>query len=85
MVVEVKPATAHKGEALRRLSGMPPFAGRRPLMLGDDTTDEDAFAAAAALGGLAVKVGPGASAARLRAADPAAVRAWLTREAAGPS
>ncbi|HET9068110.1 MAG TPA: trehalose-phosphatase [Amaricoccus sp.] len=86
MVVEVKPAAAHKGEALRRLSLAPPFAGRRPLMLGDDTTDEDAFAAAQTLGGLAVKIGPGASAARLRAPDPAAVRAWLTREAAdGPS
>jgi trehalose 6-phosphate phosphatase len=54
-------------------------------MLGDDTTDEDAFAAAQTLGGLAVKIGPGASAARLRAPDPAAVRAWLIREAAdGP-
>ena len=53
-------------------------------MLGDDTTDEDAFAAAQALGGLAVKVGPGPTAARLRAPDPAAVRAWLAREAGRP-
>ena len=51
-------------------------------MLGDDTTDEDAIVAALALGGLGVKVGPGPSAARLRAPDPAAVRAWLGREAA---
>ena len=51
-------------------------------MLGDDATDEDAIAAAQALGGLGVKVGPGPSAARLRAPDPAAVRAWLAREAA---
>ncbi|HRO11914.1 MAG TPA: trehalose-phosphatase, partial [Amaricoccus sp.] len=70
MVVEVKPAAAHKGTALRRLGERLPFAGRRPLMLGDDTTDEDAFAAAQALGGLAVKVGPGPTAARLRAPDP---------------
>jgi trehalose 6-phosphate phosphatase len=81
MVVEVKPAAAHKGTALRALAPRPPFAGRRPLMLGDDTTDEDAIAAAQALGGLGVKVGPGASAATLRAPDPAAVRAWLAREA----
>jgi len=60
---------------------MPPFAGRRPVMLGDDTTDEDAIAAALALGGIGVKVGPGPSAARLRAPDPAAVRAWIDREA----
>ena len=47
----------------------------------DDATDEDAIAAAEALGGLGVKVGPGASAATLRAPDPAAVRAWLAAEA----
>jgi len=82
MVVEVKPAAAHKGASLRALAARPPFAGRRPVMLGDDATDEDAIAAAQALGGIGVKVGPGASAASLRAPDPAAVRAWLAREAA---
>ena len=81
MVVEVKPGAARKGSALRRLAAMPPFAGRRPVMLGDDTTDEDAIAAALHLGGLGIKVGPGATAARLRTPDPAAVRAWLAREA----
>lgn len=81
MVVEVKPAAAHKGSALARLMARPPFAGRRPIMLGDDTTDEDAIATAQTLGGLGVRVGPGPSAARLRAPDPAAVRAWLAREA----
>lgn len=82
MVVEVKPASAHKGHALRALAETAPFAGRRPVMLGDDTTDEDAIAAAQALGGVGVKVGPGESVARLRAPDPAAVRAWLARIAA---
>jgi trehalose 6-phosphate phosphatase len=81
MVVEVKPASAHKGTALRRLMTEAPFAGRRPVMLGDDTTDEDAMWAALDLGGLAVKIGPGDSAAPLRSPDPAAVRAWLAREA----
>ena len=79
MVVEVKPASAHKGTALRGLMTLPPFAGRRPVMLGDDTTDEDALAAALALGGLGIKIGPGPSAARLRSPDPAAVRAWIAR------
>lgn len=83
MVVEVKPATAHKGTALRRLMQAPPFAGRRPVMIGDDTTDEDAIAAAQSLGGLGVKVGPGPSAARLRTPSPATVRSWLAREAEG--
>ncbi|TNC68506.1 trehalose-phosphatase [Rubellimicrobium roseum] len=82
MVVEVKPDSAHKGRALRALMDRPPFAGRRPLMLGDDVTDEDAMGAALDLGGLAVKVGLGDSVAALRTPDPAAVRAWLGREAA---
>lgn len=81
MVVEVKPAIAHKGRALRRLMDRPPFAGRRPVMLGDDTTDEDAILAAQLLGGVGVKVGENGSAARLRTPDPAAVRDWLAREA----
>ena len=82
MVVEVKPATAHKGTALRRLMAQPPFALRRPVMLGDDTTDEDAMQQALDLGGLAIKVGPGDSVASLRSPDPAAVRTWLARLAA---
>lgn len=84
MVVEVKPASANKGAALRRASARAPFAGRRPVMLGDDATDEDAMRDALALGGLAVKVGSGASVALLRAPDPSAVRAWLGREAGEP-
>lgn len=81
MVIEVKPAAAHKGRALRRMAAHAPFAGRRPVMIGDDTTDEDAIVAAQDLGGIGVKVGPGHSAARLRASNPAAVRRWLAREA----
>lgn len=82
MVVEVKPAIANKGRALAAICARAPFAGRRPLMIGDDTTDEDAMRAATTLGGFGVKVGPGDSVARYRAADPATVRAWLAREAA---
>lgn len=82
MVVEVKPDTAHKGRTLRRLAEAAPFVGRRPVMFGDDTTDEDAIEAAQDLGGVGVKVGDGASAARIRAADPAGLRTWLRAEAA---
>jgi trehalose 6-phosphate phosphatase len=35
----------------------PPFAGARPVFVGDDATDEAGFAAAQALGGLGVSVG----------------------------
>lgn len=82
MVVEVKPARAHKGTALRTLMERAPFRGRRVLMLGDDTTDEDAMEAAEELGGVGVKIGEGPTVASLRAPDPVAVRAWLEREAA---
>ena len=50
-------------------------------MFGDDTTDEDAIAAARDLGGLGIKVGDGPTAAGLRTPCPAAVRLWLAREA----
>lgn len=81
MVVEVKPEGAHKGAALGRIMQARPFTGRRPVMLGDDVTDEDAMRAAIELGGTAVKIGPGESVAALRAPDPQAVRIWLAREA----
>jgi trehalose 6-phosphate phosphatase len=81
MVVEVKPAAANKGAALRSIASRGPFSGRRPVMLGDDATDEDAILEAIALGGIGIKIGEGESAAGLRTPDPAAVRAWLAREA----
>ena len=65
-VVEAKPEGASKGEAVRRLMEMKPFSGRRPVMIGDDTTDEAGFAAAQELGGLGVKVGEGYTCARER-------------------
>ncbi len=85
MVVEVKPLTADKGRAVEALMRRAPFAGRRPVVWGDDATDEDAMRAALAMGGTAVKVGEGESLAPYRLPDPAAARAWLAREAdAGP-
>lgn len=82
MVLEVKPAQASKGQAIRAFLREPPFLGRRPLFVGDDVTDEDGFAAVQAAGGLGVKIGPGPSAAGARLPDPAALRDWLARSAA---
>ena len=79
MVWELRPAGHDKGSALTRLMRRPPFAGRRPVMLGDDVTDEDGFRAALTLGGLAVKVGPGETAAPHQLADVEAVWDWLDR------
>jgi len=75
MVAEVR-APGSKGAALATLLAR--AGGGTPVMLGDDVTDEDAFQAAAALGGVGVLVGPPrATAAAARLDDPAAVRAWL--------
>ncbi|MFD1702048.1 trehalose-phosphatase [Methylopila henanensis] len=84
MVVEVRPRGCDKGSALRRLMSEKPFAGRTPLMLGDDLTDEFAFAAANELGGASALVGDvtRSSVATYRVADPQAVRAWLVALAA---
>jgi trehalose 6-phosphate phosphatase len=83
MVVEIRPAGADKGDALRALMTEPPFAGARPVFVGDDLTDEHAFAAAAEMGGAGILVGPDRpSTALWRLADVAAVARWL-RGAAG--
>jgi len=78
MVIEAKPAAANKGRALTARMAGAPFSGCRPVMVGDDTTDEDAFAVALALGGDAIKVGAGQSVARLHLESPAAVAHWLS-------
>ena len=84
MVAELRPHGADKGAALRQLMAEPPFAGARPVFVGDDLTDEHAFEAAAALGGEGVLVGPPrATAARWRLDDVAAVTAWLEAAANG--
>lgn len=79
MVLEVKPSLADKGRALERLMRHPPFAGRTPVMIGDDTTDEAAMSVALAQGGYAIKVGAGESVAPYRLKDPQEVWAWLTQ------
>mgnify|MGYP002784620263 CR=1 FL=1 len=76
-VVELKPAAASKAVAVRAFGATAAFAGRVPVFVGDDATDEDGFDAVQSAGGWGVKVGAGPSVARYRLADPPAVRAWL--------
>ncbi len=54
-----------------------PFAGREPVFVGDDLTDEAGFSVVNQLQGMSVKVGAGETQAHWRLADAAAVRTWL--------
>lgn len=72
MVAEVRVAGS-KGQALEHIAG-----GVRPVMLGDDVTDENAFAAARRLGGAGILVGDERlTEACYRLSDVGSVRAWL--------
>ncbi len=83
MVAELRPPGADKGDAVRAFMLEPDFAGARPLFVGDDLTDADAFRAAEELGGGGILVGPErATAARWRLDNVAAVTAWLRQGAA---
>ncbi|MEO1552688.1 MAG: trehalose-phosphatase [Pseudomonadota bacterium] len=77
MVIELKPLRANKGVALSEIMNQTGFAGRRPIMVGDDTTDEDAMQVAAGLGGFGIKVGDGATLARHRFDSTDRVWDWL--------
>ena len=67
---EVKPLGADKGTAVAALMARAPFAGRVPIFIGDDVTDEDGMEMARAMGGAGLRVGDAFK-------DPAALRAWL--------
>ena len=77
LVFEAKPARANKGRAVDWLMEQPLFSGRTPVMVGDDATDEDAFAVVIARGGFAVKVGEGETLASYRLPSPGSVTDWL--------
>lgn len=80
LVVEFKPAGMDKGRAVTELLQEPPFAGRAPVYLGDDLTDEHGFATANLEGGISVRVGHREpTLAQFTLPGPAAVQAWLSR------
>jgi trehalose 6-phosphate phosphatase len=76
-VVEIKRAELSKGSAIRTLMTHAPFAGRRPVFVGDDITDEAAFAAMPEFDGMALSVGRTVAGAVRRFETPADVRDWV--------
>jgi len=54
---EVKRPGINKGSAVRKLMTLPPFAGRTPVFLGDDVTDESVFELLPEMRGVGFSVG----------------------------
>jgi trehalose 6-phosphate phosphatase len=74
MLWEVRPLGADKGRAVAALMQRAPFAGRLPVFIGDDVTDEDGMRESRKLGGAGYRVDEVFG-------DPTGVRSWLTRSA----
>jgi len=78
-VAEVLPSRATKGGIIRHLLTEEPYRGRRPVFIGDDLADEQAFEVVDALEGVPIRVGLGPTRAHYRIAAPSAVREVLAR------
>lgn len=76
-VVEIKPKGTNKGEAIAAFMQEVPFAGRLPVFVGDDLTDESGFSVVNRADGVSVKVGSGATQAMWRLAGVTDVWRWL--------
>jgi trehalose 6-phosphate phosphatase len=83
LVVDIKPAGINKGDAVCALMQHAPFVGRRPIFIGDDTTDLPVFDIIPRFGGQAYSVGGIAADVDGHFATPEAVRDWLAQTAAG--
>jgi trehalose 6-phosphate phosphatase len=76
-VFEVKSAGFDKGTAVRHLMAHAPFRSRRPVFLGDDTTDEAAIGVMPEFDGVGISVGRVMAGAKGCFDAPQDVRTWL--------
>jgi len=78
MVVELQPRFYGKNGAIAAFMAEPPFRGRTPVFVGDDTTDEDGFAEVNRRGGASIRVGgPAETAAVYALPSVSAALEWL--------
>jgi len=81
MVLELRPVGIDKGSAIEKFMSKAPFSGRHVIFIGDDITDEDAFAVVNRMHGYSAKVGQPDpeinTAAQFTLNDVADVHAWL--------
>jgi trehalose 6-phosphate phosphatase len=76
--LEFVPIEALKSAAIERFMGTSPFAGRRPVFIGDDVSDEAGFEYVNARNGISIRVRPNAATeARFALPDVASVHEWL--------
>ncbi len=79
LVVEIKRPGINKANAVCELMNYPPFAGRNPIFIGDDMTDEPVFGVISQFGGLGFSVGRVLPDVNGHFEKPESVRAWLAR------
>jgi trehalose 6-phosphate phosphatase len=77
LVVEIKQTGVTKATAVRELMGCRPFAGRRPIFIGDDVTDLGVFAILPDYNGISIAVGRNVPGIDFCFEKPADVRHWL--------
>ena len=77
-MIEVKQVGFDKATGVRELMKFAPFTGRRPILLGDDITDESMFRVAPEYDGVAISVGARLTGVSHHFDKPMTVRRWLT-------
>lgn len=77
MVAELSASHRTKGDAVEDFMREAPFAGRVPVFVGDDVTDEDGFAAIVRLSGIGIKIGAGTTSATHRVGTLDEFHDWL--------
>jgi trehalose 6-phosphate phosphatase len=78
-VIEFKPKGYDKASACAELLQATPFAGRMPVFLGDDVTDEVVFRMLPEFSGIGISVGRTMEGAQYMLRSPAMVRSWLRK------